>query len=71
MSTIDSILDYTNRVCEARFYFQCKRLDFGVLQRRQMETQTSHEEQTQTTKAKEQTQTTEKKKKTKEIKPRW
>ena len=52
MSTIDSILDYTNRVCEARFYFQCKRLDFGVLQRRQMETQTSHEEQTQTTKAK-------------------
>ena len=28
-----------------------------------METQTSHEEQTQTTKAKEQTQTTEKKKK--------
>ena len=65
MSTIDSILDYTNRVCEARFYFQCKRLDFGVLQRRQMETQTSHEEQTQTTKAKEQTQTTEKKKKPK------
>ena len=25
MSTIDSILDYTNRVCEARFHFQCKK----------------------------------------------
>ena len=23
--TIDSILDYTNRVCEARFHFQCKK----------------------------------------------